>query len=70
MDKNQGLWNRNPANENSGSSQKSKSKMKQLTKQLSFVKNQIEEFEVKYEEANGYRPTQVKIFDFLIISLI
>jgi len=58
MDKNQGLWNRNPANENSGSSQKSKSKMKQLTKQLSFVKNQIEEFEVKYEEANGYRPTQ------------
>merc|ERR1712228_499877 len=58
MDRNQGSWNRNPTNETTGSSQKSKSKMKQLTKQLSFVKNQIEEFEIKYEEANGYRPTQ------------
>lgn len=38
----------------------SKTKMKQLSKQLSVTRKRIEEFEVKFEEAHGYRPSQAE----------
>ena len=40
--------------------QESKSKIKQLTKQLSVVRKKIEEFEAKFEDAHGYRPSQAE----------
>ena len=36
-----------------------KSKIKQLSKQLSVVKKKIEDFEIKFEDGHGYRPSQV-----------
>ena len=41
--------------------QEVKSKIKQLSKQLSVVRKKIEDFEVKFEDGHGYRPSQVKI---------
>ena len=39
--------------------QEVKSKIKQLSKQLSVVRKKIEDFEVKFEDGHGYRPSQV-----------
>ena len=58
LDRNQG-WNRNSANEISGY-QESKTKIKSLSKQLSVVRKKIEDFEIKFEDAHGYRPSQVR----------
>lgn len=50
-------WPRNP---NDSTDQETKNKIKQLSKQLSLVRKKIEEFEVKFEEAHGYRPSQAE----------
>ena len=39
--------------------QEVKSKIKQLSKQLSVVRKKIEDFEVKFEDSHGYKPSQV-----------
>mgnify|MGYP006864025336 FL=1 len=36
-----------------------KSKIKQLSKQLSVVRKKIEDFEIKFEDGHGYKPSQV-----------
>lgn len=40
--------------------QETKSKIKQLSKQLSVVRKKIEEFEVQFEDTHGYRPSQAE----------
>ena len=37
-----------------------KSKIKQLSKQLSVVRKKIEDFEIKFEDGHGYKPSQVR----------
>lgn len=40
--------------------QEVKSKIKQLSKQLSVVRKKIEDFEVKFEDSHGYKPSQAE----------
>jgi len=37
-----------------------KSKIKQLSKQLSVVRKKIEDFEIKFEDGHGYKPSQAE----------
>ena len=52
-------WNSRSASTESGFSE-TRSKIKQLSKQVSVMRKKIEEFESKFEEAHGYRPSQAE----------
>ena len=59
MDRNQG-WNRsNSGNPDSAGYHEYKTKIKQLSRELSLSRRNVDEFESKFEEAHGYKPSLV-----------
>jgi len=57
MDRNQG-WNRsNSGNPDSAGYHEYKTKIKQLSRELSLSRRNVDEFESKFEEAHGYKPS-------------
>jgi hypothetical protein len=52
-------WNRSAANESEY--QETRSKIKQLGRQLSVIRKKVEDFELQFEDSNGYKPSQVCI---------
>ena len=61
MDRNQG-WNRsNSGNPDSAGYHEYKTKIKQLSRELSLSRRNVDEFESKFEEAHGYKPSLVSV---------
>ena len=59
LDRNQGSNRSDSRNPDSLGYQEYKMKIKQLSKELSLSRRNVDEFESKFEEAHGYKPSHV-----------